>query len=101
MKKENFLSKIFNGIKKILERINQVDVEDSVAILTKEEKAEYENAIKVQNEVKKQRSFVQKVNPDPLMKKYGEPKEGNPIYDVAHKMRIDEEEEKEDDELTK
>ena len=56
---------------------------------------------KVQEEVKKQRSFVPRVKIDPLIEKYGEIKEGNPVYDAARKASQTEISIKKEDDLLK
>ena len=84
--------KIKKFFSKIWERINQIDTLEDYENLTKEERAEVNNAHEVQKEVHAQKSFAQRVKVnkkdevDPVIAKYGPAKPGNPIYDAAREM---------------
>ena len=99
MGKENFLSKLLDKIKKAWKRLGEADIDDGLgdAVTAKE----VQKIEKVQEEVKKQRSFVPRVKIDPLIEKYGEIKEGNPVYDAARKASQTEISIKKEDDLLK
>lgn len=82
--KKNIFKRIIDFIS---ERINQIDVPDGMENLTKAQEAELNNLNRVQKEVHEQRSFVPKVKTkkiDPLEKKYGPARPGNPVYEAAN-----------------
>ena len=98
MKKENLLVRFLNKIKSTWERLGEPDIEDG--LVDSNTAMEVQKIIEVQEKVKKQKSFVTRVEKiDPLLEKYGEIKEGNPVYDAARKVTDTEKKIKSDDEL--
>ena len=83
MKKENFLSLIIDKIKSSWKRLGEPDIDDG--LVDANTAKQVQEIIAVQEKVKKQRNFVQRVETDPLIERYGEIKQGNPVYDAACK----------------
>ena len=98
MKKENFLSRMLDKIKSGWKRLGEPDIDDGLGDSATAKAVQ--KIIEVQEKVKKQRSFVQRVETDPLIERYGEIKQGNPVYDAACKASQTERNNKSED-LTK